>query len=152
MQPIVTPQLYRGYLGGIDKPPCCRHERLIIVKERRIKELEEEVKSLQEKSLHVDVDDAENVALLQEEIVRRQHYEALLESQSRTIRDLQELLRQQHQAIQDIFGENPSRKGVEAGQEASGILNFAFGQPSQEKEAATGKPTGDSLGRSFFSG
>eukprot|EP00929_Paragymnodinium_shiwhaense_P070882 TRINITY_DN35996_c0_g1_i1.p1 TRINITY_DN35996_c0_g1~~TRINITY_DN35996_c0_g1_i1.p1 ORF type:complete len:159 (-),score=54.50 TRINITY_DN35996_c0_g1_i1:240-716(-) len=158
MQPSVTPQPYRGYLGGIDRPPCCRHERLMGAKDRRILELEAEVKSLQQppQQLPGEADsDADAVWLLKEEIVRRQHYEALLESQAKTIRDLEEVLRQQHEAVQRIFGDvgTSPRKELETTiQEEGGTFNFGFGQSSEEKEQSTGKATGDSLGRSFFSG
>eukprot|EP00927_Polykrikos_kofoidii_P057151 TRINITY_DN51260_c0_g1_i1.p1 TRINITY_DN51260_c0_g1~~TRINITY_DN51260_c0_g1_i1.p1 ORF type:complete len:199 (-),score=54.11 TRINITY_DN51260_c0_g1_i1:148-744(-) len=94
---------YNAAAGGREYPIACRHASLVAEKARKIEMLEEEIKWQQEHVKQAEKAQQEAAWKLEEETIRRQHYQALSESQLAMMTEMEEVIKRQQEAIDSIF-------------------------------------------------
>merc|ERR1719482_142409 len=91
--------------GVREYPPPCRHTKALTERDLKIKTLEGEIKWLQEHKKQAEAEARQLQFDKEEEVIRREHCEAVIASQRQTIHELEEILKAQQGVMDSIFGE-----------------------------------------------
>lgn len=132
------PAGYDSY-GVRDYPPPCRHTKSLTEKDLKIKNLETEVKKLQEHKKHAE---AEADALgfdKEEQSIELERCRRIIDAQRLTIYELEQVLKTQQAMVDNIFGSDP------AGAESHASQLGATAKRMQEALRKEGRHVGPEL-------